>query len=71
MTERQSATVQNTASGFDLFRLSKSKREVDVSPNTLRGYFKLGLAYYKMGKAIFVSRSQLQAFIIGQNRGRA
>jgi hypothetical protein len=50
-------------SGFDLFRLSKSKREVDLSPNTLRAYFKRGLPHFKMGKAIFISRAQLHQFI--------
>ena len=54
------------ANGFDLFRLSRSKAVVDVCPNTLRAYFKAGLPYYRMGKAIFVSRSQLQAFIVTQ-----
>jgi hypothetical protein len=52
---------QNT--GFDLFRLSKSKREVDLSPNTLRAYFKSGLPHFRMGKAIFISRTQLHQFI--------
>jgi len=59
-------TTSNAATapiGFDLFRLTKSKREVDLSPNTLRAYFKEGLPHYRMGKAIFVSRTQLQQFI--------
>jgi hypothetical protein len=50
---------------FELFRLSKSKATVDVCPNTLRSYFKLGLPYYKRGKAVFVSRSELAQFIMG------
>ncbi len=63
MKKQQSTTVQPTIA-FDLFRLSKSKREVDLSPNTLRSYFKRGLAHYKMGKAVLVSRTQLQQFIL-------
>jgi hypothetical protein len=50
---------------FELFRLSKSKAAVDVSPNTLRSYFKQGLPCYKRGKAVFVSRSELAQFIMG------
>lgn len=53
-------------SGFDLVRLSKSKKEVDLSPNTIRAYFQRGLPYYKMGKAIFFSRIQLHQFITTQ-----
>jgi hypothetical protein len=52
--------------GFDLFRLSRSKAVVDVCPNTLRAYFKQGLPCYRMGKAIFVSRTQLQQFIVSK-----
>jgi hypothetical protein len=61
--------VQQTArNSFDLFRLSKSKREVDLSPNTLRAYFKMGLPKYQMGRAMFISRSQLHAFIVAQSK---
>jgi hypothetical protein len=60
--------VVNQTASFDLFRLSKSKREVDVCANTLRAYFKKGLPFYKMGKAIFVSRAQLAHFITSQPR---
>jgi hypothetical protein len=49
---------------FDLFRLSKSKSAVDLCPNTIRSYFKMGLPSYRMGKAVFVSRLQLQTFIV-------
>lgn len=52
--------------GFDLFRLSRAKAIVDVCPNTLRSYHKAGLPFYRMGKAIFISRSQLQTFILAQ-----
>lgn len=54
-----------TSNGFDLFRLGKSKQEVDICANTLRAYFKQGLRFYKRGKAIFVSKSELAAFIRG------
>jgi hypothetical protein len=49
---------------FELFRLSKSKTAVDVCPNTLRAYFKQGLQFYKKGKAVFVSRTELARFIM-------
>lgn len=49
---------------FELFRLSKSKGAVDICPNTLRSYFKEGLPFYKRGKAVFVSRSELAQFIM-------
>jgi hypothetical protein len=48
---------------FDLFRLSKSKAVVDISPNTLRSYNRDGLPFYKQGKAVFVSRTELDRFI--------
>jgi hypothetical protein len=56
--------MQQTVASFDLFRLSKSKAAVDLCPNTLRGYFKQGLRYYRQGKAVFVSRGELQVFIV-------
>jgi hypothetical protein len=57
-------TVQDTPSaGFDLFRLSKSKEVVDVCANTLRSYHKVGLPFYYKGKAVFISKSELAAFI--------
>jgi hypothetical protein len=56
-------TTQGGDSGFDLFRLSKSKEIVDVCSNTLRSYFKLGLPSYNRGKAVFVSKAELAAFI--------
>ena len=58
-------TKADENSGFDLFRLSKSKDLVDVCSNTLRGYFKDGLPFYRRGKAIFVSKTELAAFIRG------
>ena len=48
---------------FDLFRLSKSKETVDICPNTLRTYHRLGLPFYRKGKAVFISRTDLTDFI--------
>ena len=56
-------SAQNGETSFDLFRLSKSKDAVDVCSNTLRAYFKQGLAHYRRGKAVFVSKAELAAFI--------
>jgi len=53
-----------TSGGFDLFRLTKSKAVVDICANTLRSYNKQGLPFYCRGKAVFVSKSELAAFII-------
>jgi len=58
-----SCTATQGDSGFDLFRLSKSKEIVDVCSNTLRSYFKQGLPFYNRGKAVFVSKTELAAFI--------
>ncbi|HEY5232107.1 MAG TPA: hypothetical protein VIK35_01050 [Verrucomicrobiae bacterium] len=55
--------AQSSETSFDLFRLSKSKEAVDVCSNTLRSYFKQGLAHYRRGKAVFVSKAELAAFI--------
>ena len=54
----------STNSSFDLFRLSKSKAVVDISPNTLRAYNKQGLPFSHRGKAIFASKSALAKFIV-------
>ncbi len=48
---------------FDLFRLSKAKSVVDICSNTLREYFKQGLPHYTRGKAVFISKTELAAFI--------
>lgn len=53
------------AQNFDLFRLTKAKEVVDLCPNTLRAYAKTGLRIYKCGKAAFVSKSELAAYIRG------
>jgi hypothetical protein len=68
MNARNVSTNQNSGNGFDLFRLSKSKEFVDVCPNTLRSYFRLGLPCYRRGKAVFVSKTELTEFI---TKGRA
>ena len=59
-----SVGTQPGQAGFDLFRLSKSKAEVDISPNTLRAYNQQGLPFYHRGKAIFVSKAELATFIM-------
>lgn len=48
---------------FDLARLSKSKDVVDLCPNTLRTYNRAGLNFYRVGKVVFFSKSELEAFI--------
>lgn len=53
------------AQSFDLFRLSKSKDTVDICPNTLRSYRRQGLQFYRRGKAVFVSKTELEGFIKG------
>jgi len=59
-----STAGQNTeSSGFDLFRLSKSKQTVDLAPNTLRAFNKRGLPFYRQGKTVFVSKAEVIAFI--------
>jgi hypothetical protein len=63
-----SIVQQERAETFDLFRLSKSKVAVDAAPNTVRSYFKQGLNFYKRGKAIYVSRAEFRAFIMGSPR---
>ena len=61
------SSLNNTQAGetrsFDLKRLSKSKETVDICPNTLRAYNREGLRFYRAGKAVFFSQSELEAFI--------
>ena len=59
-------SAQPGAISFDLFRLSKSKEAVDVCSNTLRAYHDEGLPFYRKGKAVFISRVELAAFIRGK-----
>jgi hypothetical protein len=50
---------------FDLFRLTNSKATVDICDKTLRKYHEEGLPFYRRGKAVFVSKTELAAFIRG------
>jgi hypothetical protein len=58
-----SATNIETESSFDLFRLSKGKRAVDICPNTLRKFNEDGLPFYRRGSAVFVSKADLASFL--------
>jgi hypothetical protein len=51
------------AQGFGMFRLSHGKECVDICANTLRAYNRAGLPFYRMGKAVFISKAELAAFI--------
>lgn len=51
------------AGSFDLCRLSKSKELVDLASNTLRKFNREGLVFYRCGKMVFFSRSELAQFI--------
>jgi len=66
MMKKTSEQVVRTADtfDFDLFRLSKSKSAVDVSPNTIREYARQGLKLRRLGRAVFVSRTELDRFIL-------
>ena len=58
------SSVQPSATGsFDLFRLSSAKEAVDLCANTLRQYHEEGLPFYRKGKAVFISKTELAAFI--------
>lgn len=54
---------QTDAAGFEMFRLSRGKEVADLAPNTLREYHRLGLPFYRVGRAVFVSKADLAAFI--------
>ena len=57
-------TVQNeSASDFDLVRLSKSKEICDLAPNTIRSFAAQGLRLFRHGKMVFFSKSELRQFI--------
>lgn len=50
---------------FDLFRISKAKKTVDLSPNSVRKlHIDHGLPIYYQGKNAFVSKSELHHLII-------
>ena len=53
------AAIQN----WDLCRITKAKREVDISHNTIRAYAKRGLRIYRHGRATYFSRAELAEFI--------
>jgi len=48
---------------FDMFRLTKAKAAVDLCANTIRGYATQGLPLYRRGRAVFVSKTELERFI--------
>ena len=54
---------QAAAPSFDLVRIQKSKKAVDLSPNTIRSFFKEGLKKYKRRGLTFFSRSELERFL--------
>jgi hypothetical protein len=62
----QSGTVkvnESLSTSFDLVRLTRAKRAVDVCPNTIRAYAKEGLNLYRKGRAVFFSRAELDTHI--------
>jgi hypothetical protein len=63
MKSKRFTSTNNEATGFDLVRLSKSKEVVDICYNTLREYNRAGLPFYRRGKAVFFSKSELENFI--------
>ena len=50
---------------FDLVRVTKAKKEVDICSNTIRAFAREpnGLRLYRKGRATFFSRSELNEFI--------
>lgn len=52
-----------------MVRLTKSKEHVDLAPNTIRHYATKGLRLYRVGKAVFFSTAELEAFIRQQANG--
>jgi hypothetical protein len=68
MNKNASQSIPSGGIDFPMFRLSRSKATVDISPNTLRKFFKQGLPCYRRGKAVFVAKAELFAFI---QQGRA
>jgi hypothetical protein len=63
-TKRNFRSSNNAGyTGFDLFRLSKAKEAVDICSNTLRSYNRDGLPFYRRGKAVFISKIELEQFL--------
>jgi hypothetical protein len=56
---------ETQSTSFDLVRLTRAKRAVDVCPNTIRAYAKEkeGLNLYRKGRAVFFSRAELNDYI--------
>lgn len=48
---------------FDMVRLNRSKKTVDLSVNTIKQYASQGLNLYKRGRAVFFSQAELAHFI--------
>jgi hypothetical protein len=48
---------------FEMQRLTRSKETVDICPNTIRSYATQGLRLYRVGKAVFFSKTELEQFI--------
>ena len=49
---------------FDLVRVSKAKKVVDLCSNTIMAYHSRGLPLYRMGnKTCFFSKAELEGFI--------
>jgi hypothetical protein len=59
----KASAFTTTQTGFDLARLTNSKESVDLAPNTIRKYCREGLSLYRKGRAVFFSKSELEAFI--------
>lgn len=53
------SVMNANSNSFDLVRISRAKKEVDLSPNTIRAYALEGLNLYRKGRALFFSRSEL------------
>jgi hypothetical protein len=53
---------------FDLVRLTKAKKAVDLAPNTIRAYARQGLNLYRNGKCVFFSKTELEDFIRSNSR---
>ena len=62
--------MQNEAI-FRMVRLTKSKKTVDLSPNTIRQYSKEGLNLYRLGRAVFFNSQELEEFIKTRGAMRA
>lgn len=48
---------------FEMFRLERSSEEVGVSRSTIIRWVAEGLRAYRVGKMVFISKSELEAFI--------